>query len=204
MSQSDSDDLFGDDDAFFEQKKQELLKQQSQQQQQHNPNVDPDFLAQFDPSSPTYHGGGDNRPVPLGGQRLPDSLAAQYGNINWKDLPIVEEKEEPPETYGQAYATLFRRRQSLIQFKKLFVCWWTFFTSVVSYTGLSWLWMFMFTLPTSYWIYYRGCYWVQPTPSSFIYICRIPLTILTDVSVLCVFCITPSPILFYFFHALTL
>lgn len=121
---SDSSDIeWSDDESVLEQRKQELLgKSQGSAQAQDLGYCDPAFQAQFDPTSPTYHGGADTRPVDLGGQRLPDELKSAYNGVDWKQLPDSQPLEEDPKQFGTEYYTLFTIRQNSINIKRLFVC----------------------------------------------------------------------------------
>ena len=118
---SDSSDIeWSDDDSVLEQRKQELLKQ-SQNGSNEPVFCDPAFQAQFDPKSPSYHGGKDARPVDLGGQRLPAELQSSYGNVDWKQLPNAAPIEEDPKQFGLPYFKLFTMRQNSIETKRIFV-----------------------------------------------------------------------------------
>lgn len=66
------------------------------------------FVAQFDPSSESYHGG-DPTPVPLGGERVPPTMPTAYdSNFSLKDTPM-----------DPNYYNLVEARSLMLDFKKL-------------------------------------------------------------------------------------
>lgn len=68
------------------------------------------FKAQFNPNSILYHNG-DPTPVPLGGQRVPNSMPTVY-----KDQP--QASEEKPPNYGPDYDRIYNTREFFNSLKK--------------------------------------------------------------------------------------
>eukprot|EP00695_Tsukubamonas_globosa_P003540 TRINITY_DN686_c0_g1_i1.p1 TRINITY_DN686_c0_g1~~TRINITY_DN686_c0_g1_i1.p1 ORF type:complete len:221 (-),score=82.81 TRINITY_DN686_c0_g1_i1:74-637(-) len=75
--------------------------------------MDPAFVAQFDRSHPTFHGG-DPTPVGMGGTKVPAGLEAQ---ADWQSLPVQAEPSAPV-SYGPEYDMVFAVRESLGVLKK--------------------------------------------------------------------------------------
>lgn len=69
---------------------------------------DASFREQFDPKNPNYHGG-DRRPVPVGGSRVPESMAAEYPSE-----PVQEVIPDDPQ-----YHAVLNARALLQEFKKV-------------------------------------------------------------------------------------
>jgi hypothetical protein len=122
---SDSSDIdFSDDDAIFEQRKQELI---AEAKKDHDLQfADPAFRAQFDPSSPTYHGGADKRIVKVSQEQtnvLPAELQKYYGKatMSIEDMPDVNDDvfREDPAKYGPVYVILAKFREDSLELKKL-------------------------------------------------------------------------------------
>ncbi|CAG9329497.1 unnamed protein product [Blepharisma stoltei] len=66
------------------------------------------FRSQFDPNSEDYHGG-DQRPVPIGGHRVPDSMPEEFPS-----QPTHEVIPDDPQ-----YQLTLNARQTLQEFKKV-------------------------------------------------------------------------------------
>lgn len=132
---SDSSDIdWDDDDTLLEQRKQELLQQHASNTTNNNRNDDgptahPAFLAQFDPKSPTYHGGHDAKPIMInstGAMSVPRELQGQYGAqiTSLHDLPDAPDDAPPlvedPAVFGPTYKALWNLREGSLGLKKLF------------------------------------------------------------------------------------
>eukprot|EP00762_Andalucia_godoyi_P006564 ANDGO_04970.mRNA.1 hypothetical protein DDB_G0281819 len=69
------------------------------------------FRSQFDRSSEDFHNGTPT-PVPVGGQRVPETMQA---HANWQSMPIVE---QTPENWGPEHDRLMKLRNDLGDLKK--------------------------------------------------------------------------------------
>mmetsp|Transcript_4249 Transcript_4249/g.3570 ORF Transcript_4249/g.3570 Transcript_4249/m.3570 type:complete len:226 (-) Transcript_4249:106-783(-) len=71
-----------------------------------------EFADQFDPKSKTYHGG-DKTPVPIGGEKIPNSMPTAY------DAEYIKQAEQAQEIdYGDEYRKLMELRTALGDLKK--------------------------------------------------------------------------------------
>ncbi|KAL4472957.1 hypothetical protein ABPG72_020651 [Tetrahymena utriculariae] len=75
------------------------------------------FRAQFDPTNPLYHQG-DKTPVPIGGERVPESMNTMYpSNVNNLNEYINEQTKEI--NYGPEFDQITQERNQFLNFKKV-------------------------------------------------------------------------------------
>eukprot|EP00343_Euplotes_focardii_P011788 CAMPEP_0205829692 /NCGR_PEP_ID=MMETSP0206-20130828/38900_1 /ASSEMBLY_ACC=CAM_ASM_000279 /TAXON_ID=36767 /ORGANISM="Euplotes focardii, Strain TN1" /LENGTH=235 /DNA_ID=CAMNT_0053132643 /DNA_START=32 /DNA_END=737 /DNA_ORIENTATION=+ len=72
------------------------------------------YRQQFNRSNPNFHAG-DPTSVPLGGQRVPESMKA---HADWMSLPVVESAPVDPAVYGEKYLEAEKTRKGLGKLKK--------------------------------------------------------------------------------------